>query len=435
MAFNYSIPVGSDPTKLFLYSDESEFLNKIDNFSYPLNGFGNLAQLHNTITVELSDDEPKRKQIYRLSEEERASLLKEIDAEMKLLKEMLEKEQDGKKREILLGELEKLSRLKKILEGAVRTPDGEYEIIANVVLLGLYVPKEKKVILYINAIRKRKSPYLLGEVYVHEMMHAYLDHCAVKEYFDKIEEPIAEYGMLKFFDSYNKKILADAKRRVRNKQDSLGLAHYGFGYCIFMKHNGVDFLDLYYKAKPTLTSSGNNMSNYLEFWKWPGYPQDDFMCLVMLYLALNFSVDIFTAFTLLLRTRMVPTAPSKTGKDYSKYTINGSGPYAKSEAALLAVCKYISDNPTFGAVKIVDEWRRLHNFVSDKMYTSVIDHRKRDRRVSLHKISSSVSEKPYLTFSSRTSMRATFMQRCRALTTKPGASPWRNAGVKMSANN
>lgn len=377
MAFNcYS----SDPTKLFLNPDESDLLESIDNFSYPLNRFSNLAQLHGTLTVELSEDEPTRAQIYELSEEERASLLEEI----KDLEERLEKEQNEIKREALSGELKKLGRLKDILEGAVKTPDGKYEMTISVELLGLYIPKAKKVILYIRAIRKRKSPHiLLGEVYVHEMMHAYLDYFTVKEYFDKIEEPIAEYGMLKFFEKYDKKILADAKRRVRKKQNSLGIAHYGFGYCIFMNHNGIDFLDLYYNAKSILTSSGENMSNYLGFWKSPKYPEDDFMCLVMLYLALNSSFDIFDAFTKLLRTRKVPTVPSKTGKDYSKFTINGFGPYAKTETSLLAVCKYISENPTFDAYQIVDAWSGLPSFVNVTTYTSVCDCKKRDRRVLL----------------------------------------------------
>ena len=362
---------------------EEGFLEKIDRHPYPLNGFSDLDQLHNTITVVLSDQEPTWERSYEISEKERKSRLEELEIKIKQLREQTQKLRDEKELSRIIAEINYLAGIHNSLQGARRLPNGNYRITKFTEILGEYVSKDKEVILYINVIRKSKSPYLLGEVYVHEMMHAYLDHCTVKEYFDKIEEPTAEYGMLEFFRNFDKKVLRDAKKHVRNKQKCHGTAHYGFGYCMFMRNNGVDFLDLYYKAKPTLVSSGLNANNYLEFWKWIDYPEDEFMCLVMLYLTLQSSTDIFTAFTKLLPTRTIPTSPSKNGNDYSKYAVNGYGPYAKTESALLAVCLYISNNPTKKALDVVDDWCVIPNLVNSRKHISLIDPIKRDRKLPL----------------------------------------------------
>ena len=387
MSFNYI----SNPAGLKLDPQEEFFLEKIDNFSYALNGYANLAQLHNTITVELSDEKNVYKKIYEISEEERKSMLEEIEVKIKELKDELNIEQDEKKTKRLKEEIDRLSDIEDSLKQANKLPDGRYEfiIIVNCPILGEYVSSKKKIILYINTIRNGKNPcMLLGEVYVHEMMHAYLD-CGHKEYFTEIEEPIAEYGMLRFFKSFNdKSILRHAKNSVRNKQKYNLIAHYGFGLFIFLKDNGEDFLDLYRNAKPTLTSSTPstpNISNYLKFWNLIyGYPEDELMCLVMLYLSLTSSTDIYNAFKTLLPTRKVPTSPSKNGNDYSKYMVNGYGPYAKTETILLAVCLYVSNYPTEDAGDVVAAWGHVYpNLVMLTKHVSKHDPIKRDRKLLL----------------------------------------------------
>lgn len=382
MSFSYiSRPVG-----LKLTSTEEKLLENIDQFSYPLSGFPDLDHLHSTITVVLSDSEqPCRDQSYEIYEEERKSMMEKLEKEIDALKKEIEEEQDEKKQEKLKEKLSKKEKLLDALKNAKRMPNGKYRVTLVVKILGEYISSKKEVILYINVIRSYNSPYLLGEVYVHEMMHAYLDCGTVKSYFDKIEEPIAEYGMLNFFEKFDSKILSDAKRRVRSKQESNGIAHYGFGYCIFMKDNGVDFLDLYKNAKPTLVPTGPNVNNYLEFWRNIGYPEgtlEEFLCLVMLSLALQSSNDIFKAYSDLLPAKTNYTSPS--GKDYTKWFVNKNGPYAKTEAVRLAVCAYISKNPTDDADAICKAWWNVDpNLIGLQKYTSSNDPLKRDERILL----------------------------------------------------
>ena len=312
-------------------------------------------------------------------------MMEKLEKEIDALKKVIEEEQDEKKQEKLKEKLSKKEKLLDALKNAKRMPNGKYRVTLVVKILGEYISSKKEVILYINVIRSYNSPYLLGEVYVHEMMHAYLDCGTVKSYFDKIEEPIAEYGMLNFFEKFDSKILSDAKRRVRSKQESNGIAHYGFGYCIFMKDNGVDFLDLYKNAKPTLVPTGPNVNNYLEFWRNIGYPEgtlEEFLCLVMLSLALQSSNDIFKAYSDLLPAKTNYTSPS--GKDYTKWFVNKNGPYAKTEAVRLAVCAYISKNPTDDADAICKAWWNVDpNLIRLQKYTSSNDPLKRDERILL----------------------------------------------------
>ena len=227
----------------------------------------------------------------------------------------------------LLKEIKRLLSLLFIYFNASKGPNGDYRIGGDYEILGEYVPLQKKVILYYETIKKhepfdlKRREKLLATVYVHEMMHAYLDYGYVKAYFDKIEEPIAEYAMLSFFDDFNKSILQYAEKHAEAKQKALGIAHYGFGYCLFNNSKRVDWLEDYYNAKPQLVLNGPNIDNYLDFWRVGGYPFDmEQLCMVMLYLSLHCSFDIVGAIQLIMPTKTLNKNGLKIGQ-YAKQTL------------------------------------------------------------------------------------------------------------------
>lgn len=53
-----------------------------------------------------------------------------------------------------------------------------------------------------------------------------------------------------------------------------------------------------------------------------------------------------------------------TGKDRTRYTINGNGKYAKKNLASELIKLYIEKNPTLSASDVVDKWKSLGKFVS-----------------------------------------------------------------------
>lgn len=53
-----------------------------------------------------------------------------------------------------------------------------------------------------------------------------------------------------------------------------------------------------------------------------------------------------------------------TGKDRTRYTINGVGKYAKKNLAAELIKLYIAQNPALSASKVVEKWKSLGKFVS-----------------------------------------------------------------------
>lgn len=55
---------------------------------------------------------------------------------------------------------------------------------------------------------------------------------------------------------------------------------------------------------------------------------------------------------------------SGTGKDKTKYAINGNGKYAKKNLATELVKLYVENNPEMSALDVVSKWKSLGYFVS-----------------------------------------------------------------------
>lgn len=296
MAFHYKSPSG-----IKINSAEEQLLESIDT---------NLADLHSNIEVVLSDETDPRQVKYTMTSQQwnkTMCSLEKKDNELqrqfeKKRDELFEKQRSGEDEKELWKEkwwLEYLWQLcsiqKEFYENNTKQlPNGEYQIEGNITVLGEYDQTNKRVILYYDSIKQAANPKgdkdkfrcLFAVVYVHEMMHAYLDTSSntIKE----IEEPIVESAMLEFFQNYDKGIFEFAKQHVEEKQFELGLTYYGFGYYVFKDANNFNWLADYRNAKNSLVKTDHNVATYLDYWKTGVYPDDkEKECLEALYKALH----------------------------------------------------------------------------------------------------------------------------------------------------
>ena len=296
MSFNYTSPFG-----IRLTATEEQLLEKIDNFQYPLHGFSDIGGIHNGLRgdVVLSNQRRSRHYSYEMTVAECMAKIKELDVEIQEINDKLStlhtryeearNNHDDDKANRLEEEMGYLGRNRQGLESTKEVyqeaiSNGKYKIEGDTDILGEYDSTSNQVILYYKSI---SSEELLAVVYVHEMMHAYLDGGGIT--LPEIEEPIVEYGMLCFFKAFgDTKLLEFAQEEVKNKQNTIGLAHYGFGHCIFLTPNRVDWLDDYRNAKNGLAKTDHNVAMYLDYWKTGNYPEKkEKGCMEALYKVLH----------------------------------------------------------------------------------------------------------------------------------------------------
>ena len=99
----------------------------------------------------------------------------------------------------------------------------EIAIWKQVLILGLYMPTEKIILLFPNNMREVASsmPMLLVSTLAHEVMHAYFDRTPLDNYpyVYSIEEPMAEFGMLLYLkETYQMEYFDWAKGFVGSKK-------------------------------------------------------------------------------------------------------------------------------------------------------------------------------------------------------------------------
>lgn len=101
----------------------------------------------------------------------------------------------------------------------------EIAIWKQVLILGLYMPTEKIILLFPNNMREvassKEMPMLLVSTLAHEVMHAYFDRTPLDNYpyVYSIEEPMAEFGMLLYLkETYQMEYFDWAKGFVGSKK-------------------------------------------------------------------------------------------------------------------------------------------------------------------------------------------------------------------------
>lgn len=122
---------------------------------------------------------------------------------------------------------------------------------------------------------------------VHEMFHAFYDSdlSQADNYLPYVEEPLTEYAMLKFMEALSESdntyhgLFEDARLKVRWKQSKLGIAHYGFGYCLwkYEKESGetpenIQWIEAFRKAKYKIWHKSQEYIEYAKPFKQGLYP-------------------------------------------------------------------------------------------------------------------------------------------------------------------
>ena len=242
------------------------------------------GEIHDVVDVILKDQEIREVTV----------TLDELVKELERLEDELEKRNKAGADEEELGEIQgKISRLKDII--AYCRKNGLSKYTFEVELLGKYTRVDGKPTIYLmwgTLMHKNDHVNLTAIVYVHELMHAYFDmhydekgnyiphpHCPV------IEEPIAEFGMLRFMEMFDRvdpsrRILEKAISHVKAKKNSFGVCHYGFGYYLYEDRNNfcTNWVDLFHMSCLGIDEFGTAMGVYQSLISPITYPSHEYLC-------------------------------------------------------------------------------------------------------------------------------------------------------------
>ena len=247
------------------------------------------GEIHDEVDVILKDQEIREVTV----------TLAELVKELERLEDELEKRKKAGVGQEELGEIQgKIFRLKDII--AYCRKNGLSEYTFEVELLGKYTRVNGKPTIYLmwgTLMHKKDHENLTAIVYVHELMHAYFDmhydakgnyiphpHCPV------IEEPIAEFGMLRFMEMFDRVnpslgILGKAISHVKAKKNSFGVCHYGFGYYLYEDRNNfcTNWVDLFHMSCLGIDEFGTAMGAYQSLISPITYPSHEYLCEEALY--------------------------------------------------------------------------------------------------------------------------------------------------------
>lgn len=247
------------------------------------------GEIHDEVDVILKDQEIREVTV----------TLAELVKELERLEDELEKRKKAGVGQEELGEIQgKIFRLKDII--AYCRKNGLSEYTFEVELLGKYTRVNGKPTIYLmwgTLMHKKDHENLTAIVYVHELMHAYFDmhydakgnylphpHCPV------IEEPIAEFGMLRFMEMFDRAnpslgILGKAISHVKAKKNSFGVCHYGFGYYLYedRKKFCTNWVDLFHMSCLGIDEFGTAMGAYQSLISPITYPSHEYLCEEALY--------------------------------------------------------------------------------------------------------------------------------------------------------
>ena len=247
------------------------------------------GEIHDVVDVILKDQEIREVTV----------TLAELVKELERLEDELEKRKKAGVGQEELGEIQgKIFRLKDII--AYCRKNGLSEYTFEVELLGKYTRVNGKPTIYLmwgTLMHKKDHENLTAIVYVHELMHAYFDmHYDAKRnylphpYCPVIEEPIAEFGMLRFMEMFDRVnpslgILGKAISHVKAKKNSFGVCHYGFGYYLYEDRNNfcTNWVDLFHMSCLGIDEFGTSMKAYKSLISTITYPSHEYLCEEALY--------------------------------------------------------------------------------------------------------------------------------------------------------
>lgn len=249
-----------------------ELLEQIKAFRYPLlhPKYNTLGELHNTLTVEITEElDNDGTHIERISIAGIKARIKELKTEQ----ETIEREND-----VLLKKMHNTTdfNLRNQFERQIKPFHGGDELESLESVLRQYSNKPDDYVVEIEHPYHRSGYYsrsgddakivlehtgwIYGiiSIYIHEMMHAFYDSARSGSFpnsIEYVEEPLAEYGMLKFLSVYvkahpeHKRLLDDAISTVNEKQYTLGISHYAFGEYLYQNYTHIEWEKLMLDAK------------------------------------------------------------------------------------------------------------------------------------------------------------------------------------------
>ena len=248
-------------------------LSLIDAHPYQLpdTDMQSLGDLHDRLSVEFVDDCGARtRTIYMTMDELKSliSLLEERNKEILAYNQVLKEQEHALRRnnnhaeanriECQMRQTYWISSIREIYENKLKKSyngDDKIDFPQIVHRSGYYTRKDDKP----KVVLENSTIYGVIPTYIHELMHAYYDEqLGTMNDAEFVEEPLAEYGMLKFLESfvnanpeYNY-LLDDALRCVRYKQQSLGMAHYGFGEYLYQNHSNIPWEQMLHRINPLI---------------------------------------------------------------------------------------------------------------------------------------------------------------------------------------
>ena len=260
MAFQYN-----SRNRYLIADDIIQLLEKVDAFGYNIlqSKYNTLGELHDTLMVEVTERlKNDRINVECVSIGDIKARIDELEKEKEAIDEqrkaivnrMREIENPNLRNQLFLG-YDELEHLKKMLENNCNQPDDYLvEIECTSHRSGYYTRagKDAKIVLEYN------WKYKVISTYIHEMMHAFYDSDrlgADTNSIEYVEEPLAEYGMLRFLSAFvqgnqqHKHLLDQAIRMVNEKQYSFGLYHYAFGEYLYQNYSHIEWEKLMLSAK------------------------------------------------------------------------------------------------------------------------------------------------------------------------------------------
>lgn len=287
-SFNFASQNGAT-----LSEDEQNRLLDVDNFGFPFEGLGNLGELHEKITVVVTDEPDegqKRRKRYIEEIQFSAAQIRELYAKYDNIKNEEYRQKYGQEWEYALAALWKIlneiaQKLGKQLDelkdykgdDVTITIDNSEGGYGSVNLLGLFDPnpdpttQKKTIYLFKNNIGDKL--WLLCAVYIHEMFHAYYDFCGISNDIPEIEEPIVECNTLCFLELFEGNGSPSYLDIVKQKRGCVAISYYGFGSYLF-ENRSLDWMKLYKEGWNNINENSDSVKQYINKY-FPIYPFGD----------------------------------------------------------------------------------------------------------------------------------------------------------------
>ena len=298
-----SITLSHRDYKKALDTSTHKFLNEISDYEFPEDynnkDYFHISNLNEEIPIYL-DKERCRIEEHSISWQELNKKISELESEKQLMKI-----RDDSKQKCLDELIQKLQNIRDN-QHPTPSPNDIVTLKEKIDWLGYYTrngreDNKPEIVLLVETIKKQSKPKLaLTTTIIHEMFHAYYDYDLGQDenYHPYVEEPLTEYAMLKFVEKLAKKdkkyskLFDYAKEMVRQKQYSLGIAHYGFGYYLWeyeQKYGAsINWIDTFRNAKYKIAESQQEYKNYAAAFEQGIYPfWDEFRQMKLLQVLLN----------------------------------------------------------------------------------------------------------------------------------------------------